>query len=210
MQRERAAQRPLLARLAPGSLLVRGIRSMLIEIDREHVTRVGPVCGKRHQPVEVIPPEGLVLAAVVVDRRGGVGVGALIGGAVGLGRRGAVTVRCEFEQRGAQRRVVEPGSSVILRVVFRVVVDQRRSGCWMLGRKPPQPRGESQGADAVDAVVVGDRVEQLLRLGGLRIVSLAARPQLARVDVHRHRVVAAGKFCIRARLGPVNLLDRLD
>ena len=75
-----SAQGALLAGLAPDGLLVRSIR-----VDDEDVASVLPVGEGAREAVEVLPPEGLVLASVVVDRGGGVVVEPLLGGSVGVG-----------------------------------------------------------------------------------------------------------------------------
>ncbi len=82
---------------------MRRIPVVLIGVDGEDVAHVAPLVERGDEAVEVLPPEGLVLAAVVIDGSGRVGVGALLGGAVGLGRRGAVGRGSEREESGAQR-----------------------------------------------------------------------------------------------------------
>lgn len=49
----------------------------------QHVARVGPLVDGLVEAVEVLPPERLVFAAVVVDGRGGQGDRRLVGGAMG-------------------------------------------------------------------------------------------------------------------------------
>ena len=75
----------------------------------------------------------------------------------------------------------------------------------MLRRELAQPRGEPQRADAVDAVVVADVVEYLLRGGGV-----ARGPQLARPHILGDGVVAPRNRRTGPRLGPVDGLEVLD
>ena len=86
-------------------------------LDEEHVAGVRPLVDRCGQPVEVRPPERLVLPAVVAERGGEHRVGLLVGRALASGR-----VAGEGEQGGLQRvgilgRVVRRSSSRRVREV---------------------------------------------------------------------------------------------
>ena len=136
-----ASQITLLSRAAPVGFDAHAL-------DHEDPASVGPEVHGLGQAREVLPPKTLVLAAVVVDRGGREGVGRGI-----LNFLGGVAAPQQLEVEGARLK----------RVAVEVPYRGPR-GDTKRRRLGEQPVAQPTRGDTVVPVVVGDRIENLLRL----------------------------------------------
>jgi hypothetical protein len=166
----------------------------LCPLDHQHIAGVGPLVDGRDQAVEMVLPELLSFAAVVVDRGGSQGDGRVIR---------TPLPRSDIGDVGGQREVDGARLPHDRQIEFEVAGGQRRDA--VLGGTVEQPVAQPQGRDAVVFVVAGDRVEFRLARG-----DGAVADELARVGILGHRVGRVRHAAAHARhVERLELLDRV-